>query len=1174
MCAKSLLSRWRLITQEGKLSLVSSSIRTAYWLLPLILCLTPPLWAIEVAQVPLYLPTPLAPNVILTLDDSGSMAWAAVPDAIAEEGDKHTAVKNSRRWKSAHFNPLYYNPHVTYVPPVDEQGNPLQTSFTAALRNGFDPTRGVVNLSTSYRPMDVYNPASNCSVVNNTDCHYVQHPSGDFPDPSAPTAAYYYVFDSTLNNCSGSVTDERCYRKVVVSDRSGPGGTDERQNFANWYSFYRTRNLLTVSAASRALQNIPAGKIRLAWQALSTCNSFGTSCKGWDNVSYDNRIRSYEGSHRSSFYKWLFRLPARGATPLRSALMRAGEYFMTSGLRSPYAADPQVTAYPEYSCRPNFSILMTDGIWNSDSITIGNTDQTNITLPDGKPYTPRAPYQDNNSNSLADIAFYYWARDLRPDLENNLVPYLPDRARSAEQQYWSPKNDPASWQHMVTYTVGLGLTGFLGSDWNGDTHEGPFYSALLAGTRSWPSTAPNASPGNVYDLWHAAINSRGRFFSAEDPQALIAALQATLNRVLERVSSASALATNSTRLTTDTVIYQARFNSTDWSGQLLAIPLNSDGSSSSPLWDAADRIPPAANRNIKTWNGTSGIDFNWSSLNQEQRSVLGNDPTILHYLRGESSLEQRHGGPYRNREKLLGDIVNSDPVFVGNQNFGYDLLPAPEGPTYRDYVGSKASKPKMIYVGANDGMLHGFDASTGVERLAYIPNVVMPNLALLTSPSYAHRYYVDGSPWVGDAYLNGAWRTLLIGSTGAGGKAIFALDVSNPTAFGAADVLWEFTHPDLGYTIGQPMIARLNNGRWAAVFGNGYASSSSNAKLFLVYLDANAQDGWQEGTDYLVLDTDSSTNNGLSSPTLYDHNGDRIVDYIYAGDLQGNVWKFDLSHNSPHLWKVAHSLGNRSIPFFTARNPSGQRQPITSAIEIGPPPPGKLGVMLYFGTGRFFAVGDNTSTEVQSFYALWDNFTNNGEIVYCSGSNSSCNRDNVLQSQRILYEGTGPGTLRFRITSADAVDYATKRGWYLDLLPPSGTPQGERVVSAPLLRHGRVIFSTLIPSSDPCRFGGDSWIMELSASSGQRLDYSVFDINADRLYNAADEVTLLIDGQTQTVPVSGIASTVGLIKSPAVVSAGEREHKLASGTTGEIAVFGERGGGLGYGRVSWQELID
>jgi type IV pilus assembly protein PilY1 len=480
----------------------------------------------------------------------------------------------------------------------------------------------------------------------------------------------------------------------------------------------------------------------------------------------------------------------------------------------------------------------------------------------------------------------------------------------------------------------------------------------------------------------------------------------------------------------------------------------------------------------------------------------------------------------------------------------------------------------MIYVGANDGMLHAFDATTGEEKFAYVPNEVMTNLASLKSTTYAHKYFVDGSPFVGDAFLGSAWKTVLLGTTGAGGKAVFALDVTDPTTFTTSKVLWEFTHTELGNTIGQPVIARVAyNNRWAAIFGNGYNSTSNTAKLFMVFLDANPADGWQAGkdADYMVFDTDSTTNNGLATPTLYDSNGDKVVDTVYAGDMQGNVWKFDISGTNTNAWGVAYKSGSTPKPLFTARNASNQVQPITAPVEIGAPPPGKTGVMIYFGTGRFFATGDNTNLEVQSLYGVLD-----------AGAAISTTNRSELQQQTILYEGTDTGTTgrtatttQIRVLSNTAVDWTTKKGWYLDLVqPPSSTAQGERVISIPLLRHGRVIFTTLVPSTDPCQFGGTSWIMEMDALTGGRLSESVFDLNNDSNFNATDYVTVTVGGVEITVPVSAVKSTVGIIKTPTVVTAGTVEYKLASGTTGEISSTKEKSSAQGTGRVSWRELMD
>jgi type IV pilus assembly protein PilY1 len=240
----------------------------------------------------------------------------------------------------------------------------------------------------------------------------------------------------------------------------------------------------------------------------------------------------------------------------------------------------------------------------------------------------------------------------------------------------------------------------------------------------------------------------------------------------------------------------------------------------------------------------------------------------------------------------------------------------------------------MIYVGANDGMLHAFradtgDANSGKEIFAYVPAAVYDNLSKLTAPSYVHKPFVDGSLSAGDAYVGGTWKTVLLGGLGGGGKAIFALDITNPTAMGVSQVMWEFEDAaDLGYTVGQAQIALLNNGVWAAVFANGYNSTSDRAYLYLVNL--------QTGALIKKIPAGVGTSNGLSTHVLYDSNGDQTVDAVYAGDLQGNMWKFDLTGSNVTAWGVA----NAGVPLFTARNASNEVQPITSQPRIGAHPNG------------------------------------------------------------------------------------------------------------------------------------------------------------------------------------------------------------------------------------------
>jgi type IV pilus assembly protein PilY1 len=1119
--------------------------------------------AISLSETPLFLSVNVAPNVILTLDDSGSMAWGFMPDSKYFDYFPN-GINPLKRFTSYPWNAQYYDPNTTYAIPTRTDGVSYNTSFTAARVNGFDSSKFSVNLSNSYQTLVTCN-------TDGTSCSSFEW----------PTAAYYHLYyadkpsQSKPNNCNATREDEDCYVKVTVgsSDDIFSGTTAQKQqNFANWYSFYRSRALATMSAAMNAVTSLDTDQVRLAWHTLNNggCNSFGTSCKGYDNVEHENRMRTLDAlkngssttTHRTDFYNWVQRFQVGSGTPLRSALQRSGTYYTSSGVNSPYAEEPYTTLGEELSCRKNFNIVFTDGYWNSDAALnsdANNIDSTGTPLPDGKAYTSRAPYQDANHSSLADYAFYYWSTDLRTDQDDEVPEYIVDRSGTATEQYWNPKNDPATWQHMVNFTIGLGLGSVLTNPaWGGDTYSGD-YADLVSGNTSWPATGADAE-GNVYDLWHAALNSRGQFFSADNPAAVSAAFQSVFDSILTATPSAAALAANSTSIQTGTMVYQARFDSSDWHGQLLAYSVNADGSIGNEQWDASELIPAHGSRNIYTWNGSTGKTFSNcnSSLSTAQKLALNTNSsgtvdslcsTRLAWLRGDASNEARNGGAFRNRTvSVLGDVVNSDPAYVQTEDYGYASAGFSEKNSYAAFVTGKASRTPMIYVGANDGMLHAFRADTGntasgKEFFAYIPAGVYDKLSRLTDTAYDHTYYVDGPPNSGDAYWSGSWKTVLVGGLGAGGKSVYALDVSDPAGFGASDILWEYADAaDLGYTYSQPQIARLANGEWAAVFGNGYNSSSDQAFLYIVKLS--------DGTLIKKIAAGSATANGLSTPVLYDADSDGVTDAVYAGDLRGNLWKFDLSSTAASGW----TIGNGGDPLFTATNDDDETQPITSQPAVGGHSSG--GVLVYFGTGRYLTSTDPSDTSVQSFYAIWDN------------DSSDTTSRSQLQQQTITAETTEFG-FEVRETSNNTVDWAGgKRGWYMDLLPPSATASGERVVSRPLLKYDRVIFVTVLPSSDQCTAGGSSWIMELELITGGRTTLSAFDFDGDGDFDAGDA---LASGNVG----SGVKSKVGITKTPTWLGGSNgKDFKELSGTSGGIMSLGNRGATTSgtVERVFWQQI--
>jgi type IV pilus assembly protein PilY1 len=537
----------------------------------------------------------------------------------------------------------------------------------------------------------------------------------------------------------------------------------------------------------------------------------------------------------------------------------------------------------------------------------------------------------------------------------------------------------------------------------------------------------------------------------------------------------------------------------------------------------------------------------------------------------------------------LGDMIHSTPSYVGKPNAGYNNTVMPG---YLAFRNSHLTREPIIYAGANDGMLHGFKASDGSEVLAYIPGPVFPNLNKLTAIDYGttvpHQYFVDGSPIIADANLGTNavpdWKTVLAGGLRAGGQGVYALDITDPSfteANAAATVLWEFTDEDdadLGYTFTQPtlnfrthqsaQIAKMANGKWAVIIGNGYnntdadgfASTDGHAYLYILFIEGGTDGVWTLGTDYIKIDTgvgSMGTPNGLATPLPVDVDGDHIIDYIYAGDLLGNLWKFDVTSNTAASWGIAIS-GNQ--PLFTALDSSSQPQPITSAPLFTWHP--NDGYMIGFGTGKYIELTDTSNTDPQSIYGIWD-------------QNSNISNRSTLVEQTIVAVVT-VNTDEFRIFSNNSVDYSSKKGWYMDL-PESG----ERVDVNPIGRDGRFVFATRTPSSAACTAGGDSWLMEFNYLTGGRLDISPFDVNDDGAINDLDfqEITEGVDGDgnpiTIKVPVGGLRSgDGGMISTPTVINTDENglEQKVTASSKGAVSSMAESTPLSLTGRISWQEI--
>lgn len=607
------------------------------------------------------------------------------------------------------------------------------------------------------------------------------------------------------------------------------------------------------------------------------------------------------------------------------------------------------------------------------------------------------------------------------------------------------------------------------------------------------------------------------YYFAIDPARLAENLSQVFRDIVETSDSATAVATNSSRLDTDTKVFQAQFDSGGWFGDLLAF----DFIDQELMWSAATELRnmnnPSVNRTILT-----SIDDDPEFLGETIPAAMNADglgQDRIDWLFGESVSGLRDR-TFNLQREILGDIVNSNPQFVGRANYGNRLIGGTEGTSYSTFRASEdyRDRPDMVYVGANDGMLHGFSVDSGEEWFGYVPSELLTEtmdgedyapLAYLSDPDYEHRYFVDGTPIIRDAYIEDefgdrSWKSVLVGTMGNGGRTVFALDVTKPQDnFDTDNVLWEFTHDELGYGVTNPEIVRLPSGEWAAVFGNGYGSDSGRSGIFIVNLSD------PEDYDFISSGNGNPANQNAMAPVMVTDwgNNNRVASRGYAGDLQGRLYRIDFDDDD---------LDEATLTqiFRTDSN-----QPITVKPVGQPHPRQNNAYVVSFGTGSYFRNQDRLDNNVQALYGIIDD----GSVV---------DFDDLLQ-QRIIFqedrEFTFDGedvTFALRATTDHQLDENNPEpGWYLRL-EYDETNQGERVVSRPSLAPGAgrnaVRFTTLIPDIDPCGIGRTGYLMELDILSGSRPDAPVFDLDGDGVFDDEDMITIIVDGEEITVPVSGV----------------------------------------------------
>ena len=1094
------------------------------------------------AQIPLFVATTAQANIVLLLDDSGSMD--AIAPAAPYDSDTTYDCPSATILPAGSVNLVY-----AYVRSSD--GYALFYWYTGGM--------STINWG-EWGDLDEYSASQYCFASDET-------------------------YEARLSNYTGNYTGNYLNWYFGPYDGGNPFGSG-----ADYKPAAKTRMEAAQAAAIQLLDSLDNVRVGVA---------------GFDyyyGAKIHHEVADLE-TNESAIKAAVNGLTASNWTPLAEALHDIGRYFSGFGgsinpgnqesasCSANGQYDGALTLHPDSTpvskdddtvfhhtpalasgvssdspichwCQKNFVVVLTDGdpyYDNSISSTSGLQDYDNDCADpasgcgsDDK--KSGRSYGTSGSDYLDDIAQAMYEMDLRPDIDN----FDGDEARN----------------NVITYTVGFAI-------------DHPLLSDTASQSGGLYFTADNAD----------ALNQAFKEIAEDITEQIGAAASVSFSSsALQEDSMMFLTQFNSADWSGDLLAYEldedgniepvATWSAKDtFADQYFEMPVDatrvaytwgsaSAGSSNNGVLMRSSYVGPSGSFNknnfVPDYNpGAPGMN---AKALRRLAHILGSrtheDPASAYDLRA------------RNTDSIMADVVHSQPVYVGDPALSWpDTDDFGSGDLYSDFVDAKTGRDAVVYVGGNGGALHGFSAETGEEVLAYFPAQLASadlysGYHYLTDPDYTHRYYVDGTPVASDAYIKSStggatsWRTVLIGTYRGGGRGLFALDVTDPddftstTAKAQNTVLWEFgdsDDPNIGYSFSKPTIVLLNNGEWAAIVGNGYENSGSGeAELVVLYLEGGIDGSWTEGTDYLRITTGSGSSadpNGLSTPALVDLDGDGVADRAYAGSIKGELWAFDLSSDSAADWKVAGG----SDPLFTAVNDAGDSQPITIQPEVIRHPSisdaDEPNVLVLFGTGQYLVDSDKTNTDTQSFYGVWDQ--------------SQLNLGRADLKEQVFLAGTDSD---LRVIEDDAVDYAgaggsVEYGWYIDL------DAGERVTSEILVRGEMVYFNTQIPDDRPCAFGGTGWLMAVNTEHGTSPDSDApeFDLNDDgEITVAGDTVSV---GGTDHAPVGEkFDASNGLPAAPAVI--GDKRYTAGTGIDDssqmDVTVIAEFSGLAG--RLSWDQL--
>ena len=1002
--------------------------------------------ATDVAKRPLKVDVNVKPNVIFGMDDSGSMDWEIMISAyngvlnwnvanrtfwdgskLLAKGDyymnylfpngtgtgaKQYADDNSlgrnvppspqfAAMRSSAFNPIYYNPTITYSPwkPAYHDGA-LQTygnaSPTAAKSHPALTGSVTMDLTSDQVATIYYRPG-------------MLRPDGVVYNNSATVTTIYYpatywvVDDSctattpiTWTTTCVSTPDGHRLRKVEIKPANyttTAAYNADLQNFANWWSYYRKRKLMLAGAMGSVLDNLTGMRV-----GVVAFNRRSGNVAMYDSDATDN------AANRRRVAGVFYTNPADSGTPTTATLKYIGEQYKTS------------SAAIQYSCQRNNAFVVTDGLAND---TATPPSYNSSTYGSGFPYAP------TKADSLADVALAYFTLNLRNNRSTSGAgnPLSDGRVSLPNQQVSNPDSNRNL--HMNTYAITLGAGGTV---WPGITD--PFTTSF-----TWPDPQPD-TPSAIDDLWHATINGRGQMYKADNPTQAAIAIQRGLNDIAQQAGAQSEVSVNTVNLARGTgKAYLGKYTSSSWTGDITAneVNTNTGAIAGTYTWSANERlVTRTAARVIATSVGGLRVPFTTANVGATLSSTDGAGLTA--YFRGDRTGE---GSKYRARGSLIGPVINAKPVV--------------------------STAPKVVFAASGDGMMHALDVDTGDELWAYVPGTVLTSMASSANLNYYFETLLDGTPTV---QMVGSKRYLVAGR-GTAGPGYYAIDVTNPRNLTetqlATNVLWDIGNGGsftLGQSVGRPLVVQTRSYGTVVLFTQGYnGSSDGKGRLYMV----NADTG--ELVHTFVADGGGSGDLGLAQINAAVE-GDGKVVHVYGGDLQGNLWHFDLQ--------------DKTTTKLATLKTGTTAQPVTTAPEIMFNGSDRL---ILVGTGRLLGVSDFGRSTTETFYAIKD-----GTALAGSARDSLVRRSFVTDSDNTV-DATGTD-----------FDWSSRRGWYIDL------PNNLQVINDPTIAFGAIAFTANKALLSECASNSSLFVLDvLTGKNVEDMGYAAIDLGQ----TSSSAVTLL-----------------------------------------------------------------